>query len=514
MRVNQWTTNIQPTWNVNQVRQALFDSQMGNFSRATKLVIGMMADDELPSSCNRAIDLITGAPFTLTPTEEDNASTQAQIDFLTPIWDQAFPEEEMFKMVYWYLWLGVGIGTLDWTMQNGTWMPRLRALSPEFLWYEPNVFNEKTGMYGIWWYQAREGLVQVTPGDGKWVMFHDGTESYLNSSVRALAQSWLIKQYAWRDWTRYNERHGMPLVKAMVPAVSSEAAQNTFWNDIQELGTDSTIMLPSHLDDEGKNVSFDVDLVEAKDNSFDTFKLTIERCDRKFQVHWLGTNSGAELIGSAGSKATSESGRDIAREVADMRARRIAPEIREQMLWPLVSLNMAGAQLIDSPYPSYQIKQGEDAKDLGEGWDAMAKSVQSWQGAGYEITNLEQLASEAGLQLEKIEMPEEPVVPEGTEEPEEPDEEDEEELAQLARSAGTQRTVDGIAAKYGADGQPVLINEAQKLLSIINTASTPQEARDRIINEYGDQGPEELTRLLSQSFELGAIIGKSNRRDL
>ena len=511
--IQQWTTHIRPTWNVAQVKSALVEHQKGHFQQSALLVDAMMGDDEVPSSVNRAVNLIVGSPFALTPNGESTVSEE-YAELMTPQWNECYPEPELARMVFWYLWLGVSIGTLDWDTSVTPWRPTLRALHPQFLWYEPDTIDPKTGLAGVWWYQTREGNQIVRPGDGKWVLWVQGRDSWMHSSVRALATAWLIKQYAWRDWQRYNERHGLPIIKAYVPSVSGSEDREDFWNDVQNLGSETTAMLPTHLNEDAEPVNFDLDLLEAKDGSWDSFEATIERCDRKFQVHFLGTNSGAELIGTAGSKATSESGRDIAREVADMRSRAIRSDMRAQLVWPWLKMNVEGAIYDDAPWPTWQIVQGEDALDQGTGWSALAGAVSAWKMAGFDIENIKEIAADAGLRLEEAEPLADPSLPPGaqpTSEDEEPNE-DEEELSAsvtLAQASGTQRLLDETSAKAASDAEPTMIARADRIKQILKLSEGPDDFTRQVIAEFSGDGPEELNRALYEAYVIAELLGKA-----
>lgn len=407
-QIQQWTPGIRPTWDVAKVKSALYEHQTGAFAQSALLVEAMYADDELPTSLDRAVNQIVGSEFSLVPEETEDGkpdpNSEKQAEALKPLWASSFPEHELAKMVRWFLMLGVAIGTLDWDTSKAPWRPTLRTLHPEFLWWDEGTIDPQTGMWGVFRYNSRDGTNEiVTPGDGKWVLLSDGRESWMRCSVRALATTWLVKQYAWRDWQRYNERHGLPIVIAKVPVQAAADEKSDFFNDVKSLHSETTALLPQFNPEDGPN--YELDLLEAKDQSWDTFRAVIERVDRKIQVHFLGTNTN-ELIGTAGSRATSETGRNITGETAAERERRIVTDLRDQLVKPFSAVNVPGADLDLAPWPHFNTEGEEDVQKRAEGMKALGEALKSLETAGWDVANVQEEAERFGLTLVEREEPE------------------------------------------------------------------------------------------------------------
>lgn len=541
--IDQWTPGIRPTWSVEQVKSALYSHQTGAFSESALLVEAMYADDELPSSLDRAVNLIAGAPFSLQPTENDDGApdeaSEEQAEMLRPLWELAFPEHEVAKLIRWFVMLGVAVGTIDWDTSVTPWQPHLRTLHPEFLWFDDSTIDPQTGLYGVFRYQSRSGVDDiVTPGDGKWILLSDGRESWMRCSLRALATTWLVKQYAWRDWQRYNERHGLPIVKAMVPAVADASDKKAFFDGVRAMNSETTALLPQFADTDGPN--FDLQLLEAKDQSWDTFRSVIERCDRKIQVHFLGTNTN-ELIGTAGSRATSESGRNVSAEVAAERERRITTDLRDQLVKPFVALNMPGANLDKAPWPHYETAGEEDNVKRAEGIKAFAEALSALKTAGWDVLNIEDEAKRFGLQLEEREV-DPALVPgqsinsadsdgdgamdgagDGDDPGDNPDAEEgpgEEQLAQLDATEATventgkrdgviagQRYLDGLTDSLTDQADALEAISAEAMVAIISEAKSPEDLREKL-NEYAaGAAPIELAALFEKAMLLSQLAG-------
>ncbi len=392
--VQQWSPGIRLSWTDSAIKNAQGQLRLGKPAQAAKLAESMLGDDEYPSSMGRAISEITGAAFTLAPetgpTGAPIGKSQAIADKLGKLWDCALPPETLENLIKWRLQLKLAIATIDWV----DWKPTVRVLDPQYAWFDENR--------GHWIYSAKNGELVITPGDGKWVLL-GGLEHASSSAVCGLGEDWYIKKCAWRDLQRYNERHGLPIIKAEVPVLAPPGEKEQFAEDLSTIGTDTTVTVPVGMGTDGK-LRYDVDLVEATDQSYDTFFKTIDRVDRKFQCFLIGSNASSELTGNVGSRAAAESSESVARTLAASRAKVIANELREQFLTPWALLTIPGARPEHIPYPSWSITSSA-AEAKSEAWTGAAKAVGEWKKAGYVVTNAVDLAGEMGLVIEEAPEP-------------------------------------------------------------------------------------------------------------
>lgn len=530
--VDQWTSGIRPTWSVDQVKSALYDHQTGTFAQSALLAEAMYADDELPTSLDRAVNQIVGAEFSLNPVTdakgEPIALSEVQAETLLPHWETSYPEHELAKLVRWFLMLGVAVGTIDWVPKGDVWKPYLRTLHPEFLYWDPETVDPDSGLYGVFKYTHRGGDTEIVrPGNGKWVLLSDGRESWMRCSIRALATTWLVKQYAWRDWQRYNERHGLPIVKAKVPVMADDKA--AFFNKVKSLSRDTTVLLPSGIpiDAAGQTVDYDLELLEAKDQAYGTYETVIARCDRKMQLHFLGTNT-AEMIGTAGSRATSEQGRNASQQLAAERERRIVTDLREQLVRPFVAFNIPGADPELNPWPHFLVEGKEDATKSAEAVKLFGEALVSIKAAQYEVSNAEELALEFGLKLEKAEAPEtDTVAPPDTERDETEDnapeterEPEGEQLAQLQAldsvedvgkrdgAVAAQAYLDELVEYLSAQADALEETDAETMARIVTEAESPEDLRRRVSEYANSAAPVELAALYEKAILLAQLAGR------
>jgi len=396
-----WDPGLKPSWTIEAARSAVVSHMQGDFHSSAYLAEAMLSDDELPTSLQKAVTLIVNSTFALNPitkqgTDEPDENSARQAEFMYPYWSQIADTREMGKLVQWYLMLGIGLGELIWDTSNPVcFKPRLKVLHPSFL----HVDHGKTqpdGTRGVFIFESESGREEVTPGDGRWVLLGD-RHSYMNCGLRAICATWLSKQYALRDWNRYNERHGLPILKAKVPVDASRDDKERLYDDLSGMGSETIALLPCGIDAHG--TEFDLELLEATDGSWECFQALIERCDRKFQMYFHGTNAN-ELLDASGSRNTTQSGRDIAKERAAEREREIMPWIREQIVKPFCKTNVAGADLELSPTPHFKVLGDADSFKEAEASQKLFEAITAAKAAGYKVKNAEKLAMELGLDIE------------------------------------------------------------------------------------------------------------------
>ena len=388
--VRQWTPGYRTTWNFSGIRSALSDHAVGQMSLPGLLAESMLDDDELAGALDRRCNAVVSSPFSLT--EE---AGRALPDLGR--WQDSVPEGEVAELLRWYHLTGIAVGTIDW---DDEWRPHVRALHPQYLWRDSD---------GQWRFAGDGETYTVTPGDGKWILLTHGIEQgWRRAAMRRLAVTWLSKQYAIRDWNRYNERHGLPTVLARVPSAADETDTADFVSAVRSINSEGVAVLPQ-LD---ADLRFDLDLLEAKDGSWESFERLIERCDRKFAVNLTGSHLGSEQVDN-GSRAAAETHRGVAAEQAQADAEYLGTELRRQLVMPWMTV--LGLPPEDAPWPTYDTSPAEDAAETAAGAKALGDALQSIQTAGYDVANIDELAAKFGLELVEREEPEpepEPDMPE------------------------------------------------------------------------------------------------------
>jgi uncharacterized protein DUF935 len=335
------------------------------------------------------------------------------------LWPIMAPYGELLRIDADLLVMGVSVGTLDWDTRSaskggqsdGLWVPTLRALPTEFLRYD---HGER-----CWKYQAQEaarqwdpskgklpsmlegdlgsGELQVKPGDGKWVLITLGQRGWLWGLVRGLAGLWYGKQETYCNWQRYNQKHGLPIVKAVLPIQGDADEKEDFVDDLGSVVREGIIGLPQ--DEEG--YGYDVELLEPTTVTWQGFEAALARDDRKMQIALLGGNLGAEVAKSGGNMGAAETHSGELQKLAAGDAQILGESLKEQLLRPFFTLNFGPEKCKDMPLPYWDTCPEEDCRSWTTAQGQLAVTIKTFGEAGYEIMNLGDVAADFGLMLAK-----------------------------------------------------------------------------------------------------------------
>jgi len=507
--VTAWTTGIQTSWTISQIRDALIEHAEGIFQASALLMDVMNEDDQLPQSLERRVQAVASAEFELRPVveryiedgrnrERPLPASDAAADWADDRWYDWCSEEQQAELLRSYHQLGVAVGTIDWTTEAGEWRPAVRALPMEFCYWDDTRQR--------YMYSAQQGLMEVTPGDGKWLLLEQGPRGYRRGTIRGMALLWLAKQLTFRDWNRYNERHGLPIIKAMVPVVAEQDAKDDMWEQLQSLGSETVAELPQGFGQDDQ-LGFGLELLEAKAQTYDTFRLHLERLDRKIIIAYQGSNLGTEVTGQ-GSRAAAVSHDSVSERLAGYDARRISTSYRWQLLWPALSINLGTPKQM-TPWTHWVTEAGEDLQADATALSTLADAISKIQSAGYDINNLDEITERYGIELSAREP--EP------EQPQPPDEEtpDDAELHTLAREPGQEGYYNGLdyierlqkmASQEAAQAYAI---DAEQLAAVVSDSDSPDALRDRLRSLYGSQTTQtQFSQIMSRAVVLAQLAGR------
>lgn len=335
------------------------------------------------------------------------------------LWPIMVPYGEALRLDADVLVMGVGLATIDWDTRSaaqggqpdGLWVPTLRALPTEFLRYD---HAERCWMYqcqqatakwdstkgklpGVLGANDGAGEVRVVPGDGKWVLLEQGQRGWLWGMIRGLAPLWNGKQETYCNWQRYNQKHGLPIVKAILPITGEADEKEDFVDDLGSVVREGVIGLPQ--DEEG--YGYNVELLEPTTVTWQSFQAGLERDDRKIQIALLGGNLGSEVAKSGGNMGAAATHSSKLPKLAGGDGKVLGLALREQFLRPFFELNFGPEKTKDLPTPHWEADPEEDVRAWTTAQGQFAVTVKTLGEAGYEVMNLGDVAEDFGMQLGK-----------------------------------------------------------------------------------------------------------------
>lgn len=376
-------------WTVPQVRGALEDLVLGQFDAPAQLIDTIIADSRVQSAMASRTGGLLGRPITheLPDGKSDDKQAKRCRDAWREVWPTLGNEAALGEFQRWSSMLSMSPAQLLWDTSEDLWCPYLSPWHPRYTYWHWSLRK----LIAI----TLDGQVPITAGDGHWVLHAPMGEyrGWMRGAVRAIAPWWLARSYALRDWARYSERHGMPILLARTPFGADTEAVNTYRVQLSQLGQESVIQLPTS-EDPGIG-SYDLEALEFSDQAWLAFSGLITQCNAEITLALLGQNLTTEV--KEGSFAAARVHADVRQAILEADARALEHTIYTQIARPFAAVNFGDPNL--APRTCWDVAPYEDNKLAAETFAAFAMAVQTLRTAGKKVGNVVALARSFGLKL-------------------------------------------------------------------------------------------------------------------
>jgi hypothetical protein len=380
------TTNT--SWTPQGVRDAIGSMVIGLFQDCSQLSDTIMSDSRVSATLASRTGGLLGRPVTHTIPKglEDDEDAKKAHRVWTKNWDRIFPESVASEFLRWTLMQSFGLAQNIWDTTGKHWIPEPSVWHPLYTYYH--------WLYRCYVAITQDGQVPVTPGDGSWILHapHGAYRGWMRGSVWSIAPWWLSRNYALRDWSRYSERHGMPMILAMTPAASDPAQSSQFKQAMSTLGQDTVVQLPQGVEPQ---YSYGLELLEATDQGWQGFHQLIEQCNTEITLAIMGQNLTTEV--KEGSFAAARVHADVRQTLLEADARALERTIREQIAKPFAMVNWGRPEI--APVTKWNLDPYEDSHTMAQTFQAFATAYAAMRKSGKEIQNIEKLAEDFGLRL-------------------------------------------------------------------------------------------------------------------
>jgi phage gp29-like protein len=351
-------------WNVAKVKGALAAHERGDFQASSLLAQAMDRSPRIFAALNTRILAVLGLPFSVKPSAANKQRGGPIAARFATAWPRVAPKRVLSQLLRWELTLGVALAEQIYeTRGPDGWVPRLRPVHAFHVrWHEA---------LERWQVQTKAGLVTIEPGDPHWVLFTRTAEQpWMGGLVRVLGLEDSLRNYAIRDWGRRSEKHGLPLALAKVPAQASDADKDRFFDDVSNLGTESTVLAAQGATDQE---SFDIELIEVADSKGELFSALLDKVDSDVAIATLGQNLSTEVKG--GSFAAAKAHERVRADYLEADAGLIDETLCEQVARPWAAYNFGDSRLAPEPFhdPAPPEDQSAKATTLNTLGDALAK---------------------------------------------------------------------------------------------------------------------------------------------
>lgn len=358
---------------VGRVTNALSQLEYGMFLEASLLADTIQRDDRVKAVLNTYIEGLLGLPFDHIPAGAADASDVAKkvAEEVGSEWPLMIPQSQFKRWITNGEMLGLGIGELTWEKTDSKWTPKLKVHHNQFCYWH---WGSRT-----YHFQTQGGLVELVPGDPHWALYMPGGYAYgwMYGLIRSIWMQWMIRQFAYRDWARYSEVHGLPIRGAIMPADASDTEKRSFLLDIARVGAETAIALKQAQDGD----KFDLKLIEAVASSEQSFDKLIQRCEESIAIRVLGQNLSTQIRG--GSFAAAQVHENVRQDIKESLAAAVQADTKNQIVRPYVKFNFGDEKL--APSPTWDTVPGEDKKRRAETMVAHAKALKDYADAGIKI---------------------------------------------------------------------------------------------------------------------------------
>lgn len=379
-----------PVWGLPDVAAALVAHEVGQFNLSALLSDALMQDPAIKAAVETRVRALSGLPFRFEPADRSRKALMIA-DQAKEQWDSWVAPEEAEVFRRWRLLMGVGIGQLLWDTSGKQWTPHFNLWNPTNLYW----YWDWTKNFGRWQLITASGVIEPIGGDGQWV-FAKAVEKrpQMEGLVRTLSVRFVGRNYALQGWGRYNEVHGLPIMKAIMPAEGDENHIKQYKGQFANLGSQQVFALRQGV--EGNK--FDLELEEAMANTFETFQKFLADQRTELTIAILGQNLTTEVKG--GSRAAAQVHNKVRLDLTESDARAEQRLFHRQILLPWTTLNFGDPRL--APRLIYDVSPPEDLKSKADrisviftGIAALAKNGPSVLG----MVDMPKLLADNGIPL-------------------------------------------------------------------------------------------------------------------
>lgn len=378
----------QTGWGVQQVRNALQDLVAGKFDTASQLHDAIAGDSRVQSSMRSRSGGLLGRSIRFRIPEQYKNEPEAKKCLRS--WERHWPNMEaepaLLDLLETSSSMGFAYSQILWDSSKTVWKPYLQAFSPRFAYYHWTLRSHIA--------ITLDGQYQITGGDGHWVNHapYGQYRGWMRGSLRALAQWWLARSYALRDWARYCERHGFPILIADTPFGADPNDIAVYQSQLGQLGQESVLQVPGSVD-VTKYGKYDLRYLEPADENWQAFKALIEQCNDEITLALLGQNLTSQV--KEGSLAAARVHADVRQAILEADARALAKTIYSQVARPFAALNFGDPRL--APRVEWDVRPAEDLEVKGKTFQAFAAALFQLRQAGLSVVEAEKFARKFGL---------------------------------------------------------------------------------------------------------------------
>lgn len=379
------------SWTVDDVRSALRSNLWGIFEAPAQLADAILGDDRVQATLGSRITGLFGREVKHVPAD-DSLRAREVCDAWAKLWPSIASPQVMTCLDAYSILMGWVPATINWDTTGDLWCPYVYFWHPRYTYYHWDLRRYVA--------LTLDGQVPIVAGNGKWLLHAPFGEyrGWLRGAIRAVAEPWLIRHWAIRDWARFSEVHGMPIKKGVCPASADEIQRDAYAKALAQLATETTLLVSQGND--GIN-SYDLELVEAKDTAWESFPGLRDHCDMAITLAILFQNLTTEVKG--GSFAATTAHMDIRQGGIQYEAAGWSHTVREQLARPFALFNFGDESL--APYTSWDVTPRDEFQHNADQFQKFGTAVEVLRRGGIQFTDTEAVRRFAAERFGLRDMP-------------------------------------------------------------------------------------------------------------
>ena len=352
-------------WTLERVMTALDAHEAGDFALSAALSRALHRDDRIEPCARDRINALVGAgaaEFTLEPVTGPFSSRSKALLSKLDWYPGVFTPGWMMEVLWDVIFLGFSISYVVWDMSATQWRPK------ELIKWDAD-FVTWSDLYNCYLVTTTSDQIQIRADDPNWLIIGMGTRKpHMFAGILALGFPYVCRQLDYRDWLRYNERHGLPIIKVAEPAAEQEAGEKeAFYRGLQRMGRNGIIRLPQGNNPDSPG--YDVSIMEAVARTYDSFGKFLDAINTGIAIYLKGGNLTTEVQGGSYS-ATSWHMR-VRKDYAENDAQAMGEGISRLLkLWGSYSVSSWDDRMC--PAPTWDLSIPEDTAQVAK---ALADSV-------------------------------------------------------------------------------------------------------------------------------------------
>lgn len=358
-----------------------------DFASASIFADAMMRDPRIHGVLSTRAGSLMATPLYFQPATDRRKAARIRDEIAgsddtgAGLWEQMFPPSVQGDLSLWGNLVGIAVAEIVWTTTADRWIPRLRMVHPQHIGWD-----DESRRYYV---RTADGGKLMLPdvdaeprSDGRWLVWapHSLVNGWRRALVRPLAMLYVARQWCARDWSRYNEKHGMPTDMLKAPAGVKDEDIATMAMAVANRGSEAVVTLPQGDTEQG---SWGVSILEPVGRSWDSFKAQIEKADVDIAVCVLGQNLSTEVQGGSFAAAQVH---DMVRIDKRKEDAGLARCLRDQVLTWYCLYNYGDAEL--APRMAYAVDPPEDEQKMATVYETVGHAIAALQDTGAPVDTL------------------------------------------------------------------------------------------------------------------------------